>query len=248
MEAPSDKQETDQSSCGNKKKNIGVDDNDTVMGERIKTTEELPPDNTDERRKVSYKETLSPKVVPSITAKPIEEEWDVSDYNEYDDREDDPDCPTVKISVEENRRLRKEWKKALIVKLMSHSVSYNFLVRRLRELWQVQSEMKVIDVGNEVYIVRLANDAEIERALYGGPWIIADHYLAVRKWYHDLDPHKFSVNHIAVWVRFPDIPIEYYEESFLMKIGRLIGTLLRVDKTIYRRLGVILQGFVWRST
>lgn len=45
--------------------------------------------------------------------------------------------------------------------------------------------MDVIDIGHDVYVERFANRDEYERALHEGPWIVADHYLAVSKWYHN---------------------------------------------------------------
>lgn len=52
---------------------------------------------------------------------------------------------------------------------------------------------------------------ERERALYRGPWIVVDLYLAVTQWFHDFYPESFSVLSLAVWVRFPNMPIEYYD-------------------------------------
>lgn len=72
---------------------------------------------------------------------------------------------------------------------------------------------------------------EYERALFDGPWIIADHYLAVSKCFHDLEPEHFNVTNLAVWVRFPNSPMDYFEESFLWKIANKIGRPLRVDLT-----------------
>lgn len=47
--------------------------------------------------------------------------------DDIDDGEVDEDCPTVRFSVEEKRRLRSVWSKAVIIKLLGHIVRYNFL-------------------------------------------------------------------------------------------------------------------------
>ncbi|XVF82529.1 hypothetical protein PTKIN_Ptkin16aG0056900 [Pterospermum kingtungense] len=75
-----------------------------------------------------------------------------------------------KVSVLEKRRLWKKWMNALIIKLLGHSVGYNFLVRRLRTLWQIVLAMDVIDVGNDVFAVHFADREEYERAFFNGPW------------------------------------------------------------------------------
>lgn len=136
---------------------------------------------------------------------------DVSDDDEDEGDEKNPDCPTIKMSKYEKRRLRNRWKDALIIKLIDHMVGYTYLVQRIKALWRISSRMDVIDVGHGVYVVRFANIAERERALYGGPWIIADHYLAVTTWFHNFDPETYSISKLAVWVRFPNMPMEYYD-------------------------------------
>ena len=34
---------------------------------------------------------------------------------------------------------------------------------------------------------------------------------------------------MAVWIRLPELPIEFYEPSTLLKIGKAIGPVLRID-------------------
>lgn len=137
----------------------------------------------------------------------------------------------MRVTSEEKRRLRKVWTKAFIIKLTRHALGYNFLVRRLRIMCQIKSAMKAIDVGNDVYILQFADDEERDRALYKGPWVVKDHYLAVRQWCHIFYPFKFNVYHLAVLVHFLNLSIEYFEQKFTMKIGKLIGTTLKVDET-----------------
>ena len=38
-----------------------------------------------------------------------------------------------------------------------------------------------------------------------------------------------NLSAVAVWIRLPELPIEYYEESILWDIGRAIGPVLKVD-------------------
>ncbi|XVE70138.1 hypothetical protein DITRI_Ditri10aG0047500 [Diplodiscus trichospermus] len=128
------------------------------------------------RCKVSFRDAVMgdkrlSSSIPMVDLKDME----VSDDKMEDGEEDDKECPTIKLSSQDKRRLCGPWSKALIVKLIGHIVGNNFLVRRLKTLWYIASAMDVIDVGNDVYVIRFASDEEYDRALYNGPWIIADH-------------------------------------------------------------------------
>jgi len=43
---------------------------------------------------------------------------DVSDDEEGEQEDDDPDCPVVKLTKEEKKRMRKRWENTLIIKVL----------------------------------------------------------------------------------------------------------------------------------
>ena len=58
----------------------------------------------------------------------------------------------------------------------------------------------------------------------------ADHYLTVRTWHPNFDPLVASIDKVAVWIRLPDLSMEYYDTDVLWKIGDRIGKTLKVDR------------------
>lgn len=67
-------------------------------------------------------------------------------------------------------------------------------------------------------------------ALFGVPWMIADHYLTARQWHLSFDPFEAIIEKVAVWVRLPDLEMEYYDISVLWKIGNHIDRNLKIDR------------------
>lgn len=57
-----------------------------------------------------------------------------------------------------------------------------------------------------------------EFAKYGGPWMIIEQYLIMKDWRPNFDPNTNTTKKVIVWVRFPDIPIEYYDHEFLFRV------------------------------
>jgi len=41
-----------------------------------------------------------------------------------------------------------------------------------------------------------------DRVIGEGPWMIFDHYLAVRAWTPDFDPEEVSIDRTSLWVRY----------------------------------------------
>lgn len=61
--------------------------------------------------------------------------------------------------------------------------------------------------------------------------MILHHYLIVQEWKPNFDPKDNKTEKLLVWVRFPSLPIEYFEDAFLMKIGKNVGCPIKVDNT-----------------
>lgn len=81
---------------------------------------------------------------------------DVSDDEAGEQEDDDPDCPVIKLTREEKRRMRKRWENTLIVKVLGKVVGYNYMLRRLRTIWNPKSGMDLIAIQNGYYLARFA--------------------------------------------------------------------------------------------
>ena len=58
----------------------------------------------------------------------------------------------------------------------------------------------------------------------------------VQRWRSDLDPFNEDYRKLAVWVRIPGLRLEYYNRSFLWRVGNVIGRMLKVDMhTLYEQ-------------
>ncbi|KAK7838579.1 uncharacterized protein CFP56_019525 [Quercus suber] len=65
--------------------------------------------------------------------------------------------------------------------------------------------------------------------LKGGPWFVGQQFLAIRKWEPEFKAEEASFSSVAVWIRLPGLPIEFYEPTILKKVGSAIGPVLRID-------------------
>ncbi|XP_015955607.1 uncharacterized protein LOC107479996 [Arachis duranensis] len=108
--------------------------------------------------------------------------------------------PTIEVSLEEYEDWCRPWKFSLIVKPLE-----NF------------------------FLVRLTSQYDYAHVLFEGPWMIADHYLLVQRWRPLFIPQELEVQKVTVWIRIPNLPAELYNKYFLWKVGKMLGTMLKVD-------------------
>lgn len=74
---------------------------------------------------------------------------------------------------------RLPWSNNVIIKLVGHSIGYNYISQHLQAMWHTQRELMLIDLGFDFFIVKLTRREEYVRALTEGPWMIGDSYLHV---------------------------------------------------------------------
>uniref|UniRef100_A0A803M5D4 DUF4283 domain-containing protein n=1 Tax=Chenopodium quinoa TaxID=63459 RepID=A0A803M5D4_CHEQI len=96
-------------------------------------------------------------------------------------------------------------------------------------MWRPKGTLEVIDLGKDVYLFRFSIPDDYEKAILEGPWFIIDHYLMITKWKPNFRPSMNPFDRMIVWIRFPELPVEYYDKEALFDIAKLAGNPLRVD-------------------
>lgn len=116
--------------------------------------------------------------------------------------------------------LRVPWKDAIFVKLLGKSIGFYTMRDRLKSLWKLSGGMDIVDVGHGFYMVKFDVAADREKVIGGGPWMLFDHYLAVRPWVPDFISSEVTIDKTLVWIRFPSLGMEYYDESVLLALAK----------------------------
>lgn len=148
------------------------------------------------------------------------------------------------------RDARRPWKLAVIAKLLGKKVGLSFMRAKLVHLWQPTGHLEVIDLNHGYFVVRLSNSMDFQHVLDGGPWIIMGHYLVVQQWKPEFIPADDDLGKVAVWIRIPDFPVEYYGKTFLWRIGESLGRMVKIDVHSMRsdQEGGLLQGGTGRGS
>jgi len=159
------------------------------------------------------------------------------------EKEDTIEKKLVRIELENGNRLLPKvfwepktfqelctpWKDALVVKLLGKNLGYNTMKDRLQKVWKLESGFEIMDNDNGFYMVKFNQEADKEKVITGGPWMIFDHCLAFTHWSSEFASPEAKVERTVVWVRFPGLNLVYYDESFLMAMASSIGRPIKVD-------------------
>ena len=135
----------------------------------------------------------------------------------------------VCFSREDKTRMRAPWYQALIIKPFGRKVGYSFLASKIRSMWNPKGAMDCIDLGFDFFLIKFELKDDVDSILKGGPWFIGQHFLAIRQWEPEFQASIAMLSFVAMSIRPPELPIEFYEHNALLKIGRAIGPVFRID-------------------
>lgn len=138
-------------------------------------------------------------------------------------------CPFVDLNWERNKANWKPWRRSLILKVLGKNFHIKVLEPRLKRVWQLQDDCKIIDIDKGYFIARFYSRADYLKALEGGPWMVLGHYLMVQRWKPNFVPTTDMPNTTLVWIRLPHIPIEMFYNEALLDMGNVICHAVRVE-------------------
>jgi len=145
------------------------------------------------------------------------------------EEEEDPLCPVVNIPKKHIGKLRKKWYDSVIVSLLGRNIGFKVLCARIPTLWNLQGDYEVVDLEESHFLFKFMMKEDYHNVLIGGPWIINNHYLIVRKWVPNFNPLESNRVTTALWVRLPRLPIEWFDEKALFQIGSKLGRPIKID-------------------
>ncbi|MFQ6626167.1 hypothetical protein Gotur_004982 [Gossypium turneri] len=86
-----------------------------------------------------------------------------------------------------------------------------------------------IDLDFGFYTVKFINPKDRLKVVTEGPWKIMDHFLTFQKWTPNFHIERAKVKSVAVWIHLLGLPLEYFHESILVSVGKLVGKPIKVD-------------------
>ncbi|OMO86069.1 hypothetical protein COLO4_21322 [Corchorus olitorius] len=106
--------------------------------------------------------------------------------------------------------------------------SFSFI--ELLKAWNPLKAIEFEDLGLGCYVAKFASKEDLVKVLCNGPYRVLDHCLLVQRWKPNFRPSTTSFDSTLVWIRLPELPIEYFPEELLLKVAKSIGNPMKLDK------------------
>ncbi|GLJ27389.1 hypothetical protein SUGI_0537530 [Cryptomeria japonica] len=156
---------------------------------------------------------------------------------EYGDKEEEAKGPKigrkyqiidVTEEIEEDLEFLKDL--AIICRFIGPRVERKKIYKWINETWKTPQITKFIQRG--FFIVIFATEEERLKVLEGGVWYMDSALLYIQRWHRNFNPLITEPYEKPVWIRLNNLPMEYWTEEALHKIGQSLSTLIDIDTEI----------------
>ncbi|XP_026662514.2 uncharacterized protein LOC103712550 [Phoenix dactylifera] len=136
----------------------------------------------------------------------------------------------VEIPSEEGELARAAWRDTMvIVRSAGCRVPVEWICR-VRVVGKLDYDVEEFLMSNETFAFRFRTGSDREAAMEAGPWLVASQLLAMERWRPNFVPDDRQLSRLVVWLKLPNLSMEYWTKGLIWNIAVKAGRPLALDK------------------
>ena len=103
------------------------------------------------------------------------------------------------------------------------------LKNTLRLVWKVGPDLRIVEVGNDIYQFKFSNEHQLKWVESNGPWNFENNLLLLQRWKRGLTANNIIFTHSPFWLQVWGLPFDMMSEKTGRDIGNSIGKFVMAD-------------------
>ncbi|KAL0919939.1 hypothetical protein M5K25_009030 [Dendrobium thyrsiflorum] len=117
----------------------------------------------------------------------------------------------------------------LIGSLLGRRIPFWVVKADLLKRWGPRGLTRVSPLGMDCFLCWFASEEARNEILLGGPWFVAGHIIGLDRWSPSLSVSSLRGFSSPVWIRLPNLPLEYWDNINLGRLASAVGEPLFMD-------------------
>ncbi|XP_060203006.1 uncharacterized protein LOC132631446 [Lycium barbarum] len=122
------------------------------------------------------------------------------------------------------------WKQTIILYVIGASPTIATVAGFIASNWNFASKPRIYYHNDGYFIVRFNSMEDRNEVIYSGPQLLNNRPLVIKPWSVKFDFAKEVLKIIPLWVKFPNLPLNYWSMDSLSRISSGLGNPLYVDE------------------
>ena len=121
------------------------------------------------------------------------------------------------------------WKGCLVDQFLDKRLPFPVVRSLVNKLWGKKEMPDISTTENGLYFFRFRDLDARDWVMTSGPWHLAGRPFILRAWRPGMDMLNIQLTSIPIWVKFFNIPLEYWTNTSLGHIASVVGNPLHLD-------------------
>ena len=121
------------------------------------------------------------------------------------------------------------WKGCLVGQFLDKRLPFPVVRSLVNRLWGKREMPDISTTENGLFFFRFRDPEARDWVMDAGPWHLAGRPFILRAWKPGMDMLNIQLSSIPIWVRFYNIPLEYWTNTCLGHIASTVGIPLHLD-------------------
>ena len=136
----------------------------------------------------------------------------------------------IKVRPSQREKIIEECSLSLFGRfLTTKPINWRAAKNLLCNTWKFGSDLRIIDVGEDLVQFKFTMESQVQWVLNNGPWSFDNPLLLLRQWERGMTANKVIFTHCPLWVQVWGLPFDLFSEEVGQEIGRGLGRVVEVD-------------------
>ncbi|GAV87477.1 DUF4283 domain-containing protein [Cephalotus follicularis] len=123
----------------------------------------------------------------------------------------------------------KEWEHSLVGFFVGKRIPFCSMQDALNKKWSAACKFSIHIADNGIFVFKCESSVVRDWILENGPWDVWGVHLVLRLWERDIPPIRSGFTKIPVWVKFMNIPMEYWTSRGRSHLASVLGSPIHMD-------------------
>ncbi|XP_042505521.1 uncharacterized protein LOC122082097 [Macadamia integrifolia] len=124
---------------------------------------------------------------------------------------------------------RQSFRYSLIRRVNFKAISLDALRKEAADKWNLNQRVTIHPLGKGFVIFQFQCEGDKAAVRRRSPMKIGSQLIRFQHWKSDFNIHVKQTWSKLIWIRFPDLPLEYWHENVLLSIAKAVGRPVALD-------------------